>query len=314
MCAKVCGGAHLGDPRRLVAADVRVARQDVVVRARRQPRVGVDDLPVLLWVEPHLLAVVQPSVRDRADVVDVEEVVPAAGGDAQALGRRRRVHVHVGARVLDELGRQEHRRQPVLDADIQVANVLGDDDARLDAERNRVHRAADQHVSVDVQHVVDVLRLLRLLDPVHDRAWLVVRWRRVGLPRAVRMLGLARQELALLAHVTVVDVHERRADAHTAVGLHLVLVARQQPRDATRHAGDVVAPEGADRLVIEVVGAFGTEDRVDAGSGRRRGRRQQKHARRVPAHHGASACMPRRGGSPPPRPELGILLSAAPPS
>ena len=63
-------GAHLRDPRRLSELDVVVARRDVL-------RDRAVDPPVALRVRAHLLAVVQPAGRDRAQVVDVEDVVPA---------------------------------------------------------------------------------------------------------------------------------------------------------------------------------------------------------------------------------------------
>ena len=48
------------------------------------------------------------------------------------------------------------------------------------------------------------------------------------------------------------------------------------PCDAARHTRDVVAPEGGDRLVVEVVGALGAEDRVHAVRARQ-GREKWEH-------------------------------------
>ena len=61
------------------------------------------DPPVLLRVEPHLLAVVEPAVCDLPDVFDVEEVVPASCRDLKPVRRRRGVHL-VRARVAVRAG------------------------------------------------------------------------------------------------------------------------------------------------------------------------------------------------------------------
>ena len=95
-------------------------------------------------------------MRDLADVVDVEEVVPAASGVPLAR-RDRPVVVHVAPGGVRLLGREEHTARGRCAAPgVQVADVLGDDDARLDAHLDRVHQYPQQHVRVDVQHVVDV--------------------------------------------------------------------------------------------------------------------------------------------------------------
>ena len=61
------------------------------------------DPPVLLRVEPHLLAVVEPAVCDLPDVFDVEEVVPPSCRDLKPVRRRRGVHL-VRARVAVRAG------------------------------------------------------------------------------------------------------------------------------------------------------------------------------------------------------------------
>mmetsp|Transcript_37341 Transcript_37341/g.87904 ORF Transcript_37341/g.87904 Transcript_37341/m.87904 type:complete len:378 (+) Transcript_37341:475-1608(+) len=144
---------HLADPRRRALAHVGVTRQDVVVGASEAGAslsVLALDPPVLLRVEAHLLTVVEPPVGDLADVLDVEEVVPASRGDLEPFGRRRGVHVDIGARVLCRLCREEHVLQPVAQAHVEVADVLRDDDAPLHAELDRVHRPPYQHVGVNV--------------------------------------------------------------------------------------------------------------------------------------------------------------------
>ena len=160
-------------------ANVRVAGQ-YVGRHRQLARVLVLDAPVLLRVGAHLDLVVQPARRNRANVVNVEEHVPAAGRVPLAVGAGRVVVVDVGARVLHRLdGRQELRRQPVPDARVEVADMLRDHDSLLDAHRDGVEGLAQQHVGVDVEDVVGALRLLRVHHPLHDGARLVVRGRRV---------------------------------------------------------------------------------------------------------------------------------------
>lgn len=151
----------------------------------------------------HLLAVVQPARRDRAQVVDVEDVVPAG-----RLGER---HLRfVGDEVLDEA---------VPDALVEVAHVLRDDHAAPHAECDRVERRTQHHVGVYVQH--KRLLDLRLLRPVHDGRRLVVRAGRLVVVRVVE-------------HVRV---DERRPHGHAArrILAPLLVGAREQPRDLTRH-------------------------------------------------------------------------------
>jgi hypothetical protein len=169
---------HLRDPRRRAVAHVRVARHNVVVGAARLS-VVVEHLPEHLRVEPHHGHMVEPARRDLLDVVDVEEVVPPARGVPLAVRPGGRVVVHIRPRDVGLLLGEELVLQAVTQARVEVTDVLRDDDARFDAHLDRVHRQAQQHVRVDVQHVVHVLGLLRLVHPVHDRARLVVRGRHV---------------------------------------------------------------------------------------------------------------------------------------
>ena len=125
------------------------------------------DPPVLLRVEPHLLAVVEPAVCDLPDVFDVEEVVPASRGDLEPFGRRRGVHlvrarvsasvsvsvgvrarVRVRARVSVRVSGQGQGSCPDVHVDVG-ARVL----CRLCREEHVLQPVAQAHVEV-----ADVLR------------------------------------------------------------------------------------------------------------------------------------------------------------
>ena len=54
---------------------------------------------------------------------------------------------------------EEFEREPGSKTRVHVANVLAHDDAATHAHCDRVHRLPQEHVSVDVQHIVHVLRL-----------------------------------------------------------------------------------------------------------------------------------------------------------
>eukprot|EP00966_Prymnesium_polylepis_P106118 2457229-Prymnesium_polylepis.1 len=95
-------------------------------------------------------------------------------------------------------------------------------------------RAAHQpqeHVGIDVQHIIDVLRLWRLLDPVHDGARLVIRRRAVPRGRTVRLLCLPRAELSDVRDTRVILVDQRGTDVESLVVLELLLVTSEQPQD-----------------------------------------------------------------------------------
>ena len=98
---------------------------------------------------------------------------------------------------------------------------------------------------------LDGRRHLATARPVVDRCGLVVR-------------RVVHAELP-----PVVPVHEgqaeRLADAHAVVRRELVVVAREQPRDAARLAGGLVRVEQGDRVPVERRVALRAEDGVHLG-------------------------------------------------
>ena len=184
--------------------------------------------------------------------------------------------------------------------------MLGDDDAPAHAHGDRVHRLAQEHIGINVQHVLDALGLGRLAHPVHDRSRLVVGAGRV-VPRCAEwVIRLARPERPRVPDPLVVLVHERGPYVQPAVRLELLLVAREEPRDAAWHSGEVVAVEDAERLVVVVLGALGAEHRVHARRGRRSQHRPERwrvaglEMRRVASNDATNAwqrCSRRRVGA-----------------
>ena len=246
---------HLRMPHRLLAPH-RLRR---LGRVGGQPhRLAEEGVGLLVAEGAHLLRVLEPQRRDRAEVLLVEDVEAA----------------HLREPPL-QLLRDEALGEAVRRA-VEVGVLGRDDVAAPRAERRRLDRLAHHHVGVEHQHVVLVDLCRR--EPRHHRVRLVV----ARVPLLV--------DERVVAHVAV---DEGRADLEVrlrVLGL-LRLAAREQPRDVAVLAARVERVEEADRVPVEERRALGAEDDVQRRARRRR-RQQAEHLRQMQSP--ASRCRSQR--------------------